>query len=50
MKLKSLNLKSFNFFNMLALSLVKSNVNSYCMWIYHQPEFPAEARKYSKIK
>lgn len=36
--------------NFLALRLVAQTANSACIWIYHQPEFPEEAKKYSRIK
>lgn len=36
--------------NCLAVMFVVQTANSACIWIFHQPEFPQEAKKYSKIK
>jgi cyclic lactone autoinducer peptide len=35
--------------NSVALALVVQTANSACMWIFHQPEFPDEAKKYKRI-
>ena len=35
--------------NALALSLVIQTANSACIWLIHQPEFPEEAKKYSRV-
>lgn len=36
--------------NLLALALVAQTANAACIWIYHQPEFPEKAKKYSRSK
>lgn len=36
--------------NCLAVVLVAQTANSACIWIFHQPEFPQEAKKFCKIK
>lgn len=36
--------------NSLALSVVVLNAQQCCFWIYHQPEFPAQADKFRKFK
>lgn len=36
--------------NCVALALVVQTANAACIWMFHQPEFPEEAKKYSKIK
>lgn len=36
--------------NCIALTLVSQTANTACIWIFHQPEFPEEAKKYSRIK
>lgn len=35
-------------FNALAMMLVIQTANSACIWVVHQPEFPEEAKKYTK--
>lgn len=35
--------------NCIALALVVQTANAACIWIFHQPKFPEEARKYSRI-
>lgn len=35
--------------NCVATFFVIQTANSACAWIFHQPEFPEEAKKYSKI-
>lgn len=34
--------------NCLAVMLVAQTANSACIWIFHQPEFPQEAKKFCK--
>ncbi len=36
--------------NCMVLAFVVQTANAACIWIYHQPKFPEEARKYSRIK
>lgn len=36
--------------NCMAIMFVMQTANSACAWIFHQPEFPKEAQKYSKFK
>lgn len=36
--------------NCMALMLVAQTANSACLWIFHQPEFPEEAKKFSKVR
>ena len=36
--------------NFFFFFLVAQTANTACIWIYHQPEFPEEAKKYSRIK
>lgn len=35
--------------NILAMALVIQTSNATCLWMFNQPEFPEEARKYSRI-
>ncbi len=35
--------------NILAVGLMISTVNATCHWIHHQPEVPADAKKYRKF-
>lgn len=42
--------KMITVMNCLAVMLVAQTANSACIWIFHQPEFPQEANKYSKLK
>lgn len=42
--------KMMKVMNCLAVMLVAQTANAACIWIFHQPEFPQEAKKYSKIK
>lgn len=42
-----------NFFttiNCLVLTLVAQTANTTCIWIFHQPEFPKTAQRYTNIK
>ncbi len=36
--------------NCIALAFVIQTANAACIWMFHQPEFPEEAKKYSRIK
>ena len=36
--------------NCIATFFVIQTANSACAWIFHQPEFPEEAKKYIKLK
>ncbi len=36
--------------NCMALAFVIQTANAACVWMFHQPEFPEEAKKYSRIK
>ena len=35
--------------NLMALMMVVQTANSACVWVIHQPEFPAEAEKFKKL-
>lgn len=48
-KLKALS-KIFMVMNYLALVLVAQTANAACLWIFYQPEFPKEAKKFGRIK
>ena len=37
-------------FNALAMGLVIQTANSACIWLIHQPEFPEEAKKFSRVQ
>lgn len=52
MKLKKIifNKKILGVLNVLAVVLVTQTANSTCVWLYHQPEFPASANKFKKLK
>lgn len=41
--------KIFVGMNFFARAFVVQSANTACIWIYHQPEFPKEAKKYSRI-
>lgn len=51
MKLKNFILKKklIGILNCIAIMLVVQTANTACLWVYHQPEFPAEANKYKKV-
>ncbi len=36
--------------NCMALAFVVQTANSACLWIFHQPKFPEEAKKYIRTK
>ena len=36
--------------NVLAMVLVIQTSNAACLWMFNQPEYPEEAKKYSRIK
>lgn len=36
--------------NCMALAFVVQTANAACIWMFHQPEFPDEARRFSRIK
>ncbi len=37
-------------FNSLVLIFVAHMANTTCVWTFHQPEFPEEAKKFSRIQ
>ncbi len=47
---KLMNSKMLQLLNSFALLFVIQSANSACCWLFHQPEFPEEAAKYSKRK
>ena len=44
------NSKFIKITNDIALNLAKQNVNSACIWVFHQPEVPEEANKFKRHK
>lgn len=42
--------KTMKVANGLAEKAVSGNVNSACVWIFHQPELPKKAEKFRKLK
>lgn len=51
MKDKTIFLKKImGVMNCIAVMFVVQTANSACAWIFHQPKFPEEAKKYSKFK
>lgn len=36
--------------NVLAMVLVIQTSNAACLWMFNQPEYPEEARKYCRVK
>ena len=46
--MKSKCLKMLSLINSLALFTVIQTANSTCLFCFHQPEFPKEAKKYVK--
>lgn len=42
--------KVLGLLNCMALALVVQTANAACVWIFHQPKFPEEARKYSRLE
>lgn len=50
MKLKTKLLKSLSaVMNCIALALVVQTANSACIWIFHQPDFPEEAKCFNRM-
>ncbi|MBQ9610588.1 MAG: cyclic lactone autoinducer peptide [Lachnospiraceae bacterium] len=50
--LKKFNLsnKALAAINVLAMILVIQTSNAACLWMFNQPEYPEEAKKYSRIR
>lgn len=46
---KLLNVKTLGIINSIVLALVIQSANSACCWMFHQPEFPEEAKKYKRV-
>lgn len=38
-----------NLFNLCALAVMISSMNSTCYWAHHQPEVPEEAKRFRKF-
>jgi cyclic lactone autoinducer peptide len=36
--------------NSMAIVIVAQIANSTCIWMFHQPKFPEEAKKFSRLK
>lgn len=38
-----------NLFNLCALAVMISTMNTTCTWVHHQPEVPEEAKRFRKF-
>ncbi|RKI26563.1 cyclic lactone autoinducer peptide [bacterium 1xD8-6] len=46
----ALGTKLLKALNCMALVFVIQTANAACIWMFHQPEFPEEAKKYRRVK